>query len=227
MATEKQAQANRQNAQKSTGPRTPEGKARSCLNHLTTGIDAQSVVIPGENPADRKSLADRYFDQFQPATEDERHQVEILIHCDWQARRFERCEAQTWSRSIEGLFRPDPPTQMAAGYTLYSKTFERLDRRVEKMSASTTTPATSSKSSSPPAAAPKPKPPKPKPPKPKPPNPKPRPPPNPWKPSSKPKPQPPSRMRIRDSNPIPPPRRPRNSVRNRPPTPLALPILCP
>src|ERR1039457_3606660 len=50
MATPKQNDANRQNAQKSTGPRSPEGKAASRFNALKSGIDAQAQVIPGEHP---------------------------------------------------------------------------------------------------------------------------------------------------------------------------------
>jgi hypothetical protein len=39
MSTEAQINANRLNAQKSTGPRTPEGKAASSLNALKSGPD--------------------------------------------------------------------------------------------------------------------------------------------------------------------------------------------
>ncbi len=44
--TEKQLAANRRNAQLSTGPRTPEGKAVSRWNALTHGILAQAVIPP-------------------------------------------------------------------------------------------------------------------------------------------------------------------------------------
>ena len=51
MATQRQIEANRRNAQKCTGPRTPEGKARSSRNALKTGIDAKSAVLPSESAA--------------------------------------------------------------------------------------------------------------------------------------------------------------------------------
>jgi hypothetical protein len=44
MATEKQRAANRRNAQKSTGPRSVEGKAVSSQNALKSSIDAKSQV---------------------------------------------------------------------------------------------------------------------------------------------------------------------------------------
>ncbi|MFI5381076.1 MAG: hypothetical protein ACHRHE_17400, partial [Tepidisphaerales bacterium] len=42
--------ANRRNALKSTGPRTPEGKAKSALNALKHGLTAQSPLLPTEDP---------------------------------------------------------------------------------------------------------------------------------------------------------------------------------
>ena len=51
MSTEKQINANRQNAQKSTGPKTAEGKATSSKNAVKHGLFAEEAVIYGENPA--------------------------------------------------------------------------------------------------------------------------------------------------------------------------------
>jgi hypothetical protein len=132
MATDKQNEANRQNAQKSTGPRSAEGKARSSMNHLTSGIYAASALIPGEDPAGRQALSERYFAQCQPMTEQERHQVDILVQCDWLARRYVRADAQMWNRSMEYSVRKNDPNPMADGYSLCPKNFGRLDCRIEK-----------------------------------------------------------------------------------------------
>ena len=45
MATEKQVEANRQNAQKSTGTKTEEGKAVAKLNAIKHGILSDAVLI--------------------------------------------------------------------------------------------------------------------------------------------------------------------------------------
>ena len=48
MPSERQLAANRLNAQKSTGPRTLEGKARASQNAFKTGVHAESQIIRGE-----------------------------------------------------------------------------------------------------------------------------------------------------------------------------------
>src|SRR5688572_233197 len=54
--SEKRLAANRANAKKSTGPRTPQGKERSSLNRLLHGLRSKRPVLPNE---DR-----RQFDSF-------------------------------------------------------------------------------------------------------------------------------------------------------------------
>ena len=49
MTSDKQADANRRNARKSTGPKTPEGKAAVRLNALKHGLLANDVLLPGED----------------------------------------------------------------------------------------------------------------------------------------------------------------------------------
>jgi hypothetical protein len=93
MATPAQILANRANAQKSTGPRSAEGKAASRFNALKHGLDAQSIVLPNEDPADYEALANEYDRSLRPTTPTERFHVDTLIRSDWQKRRLQLVEA--------------------------------------------------------------------------------------------------------------------------------------
>ena len=103
MPTQAQLNANRLNAQKSTGPTSPEGKAASSLNALKSGIDAWSHIIPGEDPADLEALAAAFHDQYQPADPTQLSLVDTLISTEWIQRRLRRIEAQLWNYQIDCL----------------------------------------------------------------------------------------------------------------------------
>ena len=66
MATVAQMEANCLNAQKSTGPRSAEGKASACFNALKHGAYARARVIPGENEDDLLQAIEDYYSEFQP-----------------------------------------------------------------------------------------------------------------------------------------------------------------
>jgi hypothetical protein len=97
MITANQLHANRLNAQKSTGPRTPAGKDASRFNALKHGVDARQTVIPGENQADLERLAAEYQDQICPQTAVERYLVDTLILSDWLRRRLQRAQAELYN----------------------------------------------------------------------------------------------------------------------------------
>ncbi|HXI42090.1 MAG TPA: hypothetical protein VNH18_00995 [Bryobacteraceae bacterium] len=103
MPTEAQISANRLNAQKSTGPKSPEGKARSSLNALKSGIDAWSHIIPGEDPAELEALTAAYLHHYQPSGPAELSLVDTLISTEWIQRRLRRIEAQLWNYQVECL----------------------------------------------------------------------------------------------------------------------------
>jgi hypothetical protein len=96
MATPAQLTANRANAQHSTGPRTDAGKSASRFNALKHGLDAESVVIPGENAAEYDALVRDYHASLHPATPEETFHVDAMIRADWNKRRLGRVEAQLY-----------------------------------------------------------------------------------------------------------------------------------
>jgi hypothetical protein len=93
MATQRQIEANRLNSQKSTGPRTPEGKAAVRFNAFKHGLDAHVLVTPGEDQDELDALALDYYGQFRPETPVARYLVDTLVHCDWNRRRLLRLQA--------------------------------------------------------------------------------------------------------------------------------------
>jgi hypothetical protein len=78
MATAAQINANRQNAKKSTGPRTPQGKAISSRNSLLHGMTSGKFLPPGTDPDEFFQLLDRFRSRFQPFDEVEDALVERL-----------------------------------------------------------------------------------------------------------------------------------------------------
>ena len=68
MSTQAQTAANRKNAQKSTGPKTPEGRDAVRLNGLKHGLASEILVLPGESVSDFEDLLDSLQAEQQPST---------------------------------------------------------------------------------------------------------------------------------------------------------------
>ena len=93
MTSEKKAEANRRNALKSTGPKTPEGKAAVRLNALKHGLLSREVLLPGEDEEALRELGERLRDELQPVGELENLLVDRIIASYWRLRRLGRVEA--------------------------------------------------------------------------------------------------------------------------------------
>src|ERR1022692_3838684 len=72
---EAQINANRENAKKSTGPRTAEGKAASSRNRLLHGLRANKHILLDEDPEEFLFLLDDHLDRFQPVGASEENLV--------------------------------------------------------------------------------------------------------------------------------------------------------
>jgi len=93
MATKAQIKANQNNAQKSTGPKTPEGRDAVHLNGLKHGLRSNILVLPGENLADFEHLLDSLEAEHQPATPTEVILVRQMAMASWRLRRVVHIEA--------------------------------------------------------------------------------------------------------------------------------------
>ena len=91
------AAVNRANAERSTGPRTPEGKARSARNSFKHGLYSQQLIIEGEDPAQFDQLRATLRTEHQPLNSTEEILVDELAQHFWRMRRFRALEARAWS----------------------------------------------------------------------------------------------------------------------------------
>jgi len=107
-------EANRLNAQKSTGPRSAEGKASSRFNAYKHGAYARARIIPGEDEADLTHLSEDYVHDLRPEGVVEIRLVDTLVHCDWEQRRIPVLEAAL----ITGLVAKQEDSPHALGAAL-------------------------------------------------------------------------------------------------------------
>ena len=101
MRTQKQISASRENAKKSTGPRTTEGKTNSSKNALKHGLMAQDAVIPGEDPAAFDRHLTNLETTYLPRNYVEKQIVHQIADTMWRIKRLSRIESTVVSASIE------------------------------------------------------------------------------------------------------------------------------
>jgi hypothetical protein len=102
MTSEKQIQANRRNAQRSTGPNTPEGKDAVRLNANKHGLRSQEVLLPGEDEEALKELDENLRAELQPVGEHENLLVDGIVAAHWRLRRLRRVEAGIFAWELYG-----------------------------------------------------------------------------------------------------------------------------
>jgi hypothetical protein len=92
VASEVQIAANRQNAKRSTGPRTVEGKHRSAQNATKHGLTAEAVLLPGEDREQLHALLELMrleFGPFNPLQQEQARRATFLM---WRLRRVPALE---------------------------------------------------------------------------------------------------------------------------------------
>ncbi|MGA2578823.1 MAG: hypothetical protein ABSH24_22660 [Bryobacteraceae bacterium] len=93
MATAAQTNANRENAKKSTGPRTPEGKTISSRNSLVHGMTSGKFLPPDADPQEFFQLLDQFRNRLQPFDEVEDALVERLVAAEFKMRSVRYMDA--------------------------------------------------------------------------------------------------------------------------------------
>ena len=119
MTTRAQMKANRNNAKKSTGPRTEEGKTRSAKNALKHGLLARDTVLPGEDPADFDNQLSALEADIQPANSLEFELVRQIAGTQWRMRRLTRLETGFLAAAVDDQRRhleKRRPDELRPGY---------------------------------------------------------------------------------------------------------------
>ena len=100
--SQKQQEANRKNAQHSSGPTSPEGKAAIRFNALTYGLRTRATILERENAADYSQLWDELEADWQPQTRTERCYLETMVTSQWLLRRVAESEQQIYMSTAFG-----------------------------------------------------------------------------------------------------------------------------
>ena len=95
MSTEAKIIANRRNAQKSTGPRTREGKAAASKNSTKHGLSASQAVISSEKQADFCLERERILSELAPGSPMESMLAERIVIHSWRLNRIVCIQNQT------------------------------------------------------------------------------------------------------------------------------------
>ena len=93
--------ANTANAQLSTGPRTPEGKAKSSVNAIKTALTGRTVLLPTDDVAAYQQHVQNFADEFKPMGPHESELVQALADHAWRLNRIASLEMAIYAYGHE------------------------------------------------------------------------------------------------------------------------------
>jgi hypothetical protein len=101
----KQIEANRRNAQKSTGPKTPNGRAFSKMNALKHGLLSKEALVRGIHARESKrefhALLARFRADLNPVGPVEEMLVDEIVTTHWRLRRALKAESGEIALSVD------------------------------------------------------------------------------------------------------------------------------
>src|SRR3989440_12445213 len=136
MATIKQIDANRRNALKSTGPRTPEGKAAVSMNSLRRGLRARTVVLPGENRDEFDQLCDDLEREWEPQSRTAKFYLEQMAVSQWKLTRMEVAEAGIFKETLSAKTQLPLLDRLWQAQCRLERSYARAQRELERLQAS-------------------------------------------------------------------------------------------
>jgi hypothetical protein len=114
LTTEARLNANQANAEHSTGPRTPEGKAAVAQNSATFGLFCSRDLVRPEEESEYFELRDSLESDLRPATAMERTHAMEILHAAWRLRRCALVEANLLAPTLESGLDPMEDDKTAA-----------------------------------------------------------------------------------------------------------------
>jgi predicted secreted protein len=90
--------ANAANAQLSTGPASAEGKAKSSLNALKTGLTGRTVLLPAEDAAAYQQHVSGYEKELRPVGQRECDLVQSIADGSWRLQRIPVLESAIYAQ---------------------------------------------------------------------------------------------------------------------------------
>jgi hypothetical protein len=103
MTSKKQAEANRRNATRSTGPRSEDGKKRSALNALQHGLTAEPPVLPTEDPGQYDELRAQMIKDLAPQGAVEAQLAEEIVDLTWRLMRATKLESGVLAKGVASV----------------------------------------------------------------------------------------------------------------------------
>lgn len=119
--SEAKIEANRANAQKSTGPKTPEGKAASSQNATKHGLTAGHMVLPNESVAEFERFRAELLDALQPSGPLEEHFAERVVVSKWRLDRATKAETEALRQGLNSQWRSTHMFALSLGKPVESK----------------------------------------------------------------------------------------------------------
>jgi hypothetical protein len=140
MISEKQLEANRRNALRSTGPKTTEGKARSSRNNLRHGLTGQVTVMPNEDREAHDNFCGELIDSFKPESPLELQLAQSIAEDNWRLNRVRAIENNMFALGHADYHREidialaDARTfqEQAAQFALLTMYEQRINRNLER-----------------------------------------------------------------------------------------------
>ncbi len=122
--------ANRANAKKCTGPKTREGKFKSCLNALKHGLYSHTFILKTEDINIFENFSKSFIDEFQPAIPSELELLKQIISAAWRRTRIAELIQIRIDQAIDAvLATPSPRPAQNTGAPVTLRAFEHLDHQ--------------------------------------------------------------------------------------------------